>query len=324
MATGSYNGQTTNKTGTFSVQSDGFIQGMLRNDPVGRYSIAQGIWGPNETYPAFGGMAIQESIPGVGSGATNWPNANSDSLGSVITRATTAANISGFAVFDQSFAAPITPFSNVPLIGSGQSVNYIRLGDSQQLAVAIDPSFAALLIGGTSNQQVTWDLNAQRLAPYNPSGNTILTTSITPTFVPAANGQPAYWNMAVVNAANTSGVPGGIGDVVNLTGFAVTSSFANPAGVAYINQNQVVTSFTSATNWAFKIQNTSNTLFASGVAITSATTGVTTMPSLAYSGGLLTCKILRIDVSNSKNVIYNAQNNTANWQNGLACALIQV
>ena len=307
MATGSYIGQTTNKTGTFYAKSDGFIQGMLRNDPVSRYNLAQGILGPNETFPIWGGVAIQEAIPG---GASQWPNANSDSLGSIITRATSAANISGFAVFDQSFAAPITPFSNVPLIGSGQSVNYIRFGDSQQIAVAIDPAFAATLIGGTSSQQVTWDLNAQRLAPYEASGGTISITSITPTFVAAQSGVPAYWSFAVVTALNITGLPAGVGDVVNISGCTNTNA-------AYINQNQVVTSWTDAQHWTFVIQNTSSTLFTSG-------TGLTGTLLMNYSGGLLSCKNLRIDVNNSKNVIYNSQNNTANWQNGLACALIQV
>jgi hypothetical protein len=307
MATGSYNGQTTNKTGTFSVVSDGFIQGMLRNDPVSRYNLAQGILGPNEAFPMFGGVAITEAIPG---GSSQWPNGNNDSLGSVITRATSAANISGFVVFDQSFAAPITPYSNVPLIGSGQSVNYIRNGDSQQIAVAIDPTFAASLIGGATSQNVTWDFNAQRIAPYVASGGTISITSITPTFVPAANGVPAYWNMVVVTAANTTGVPTGVGDVVNISGCTNTNA-------VYVNQNQVVTSYTNTTNWSFKIQNTSSTLFTSG-------TGLTGTLLLNYSGGALACKILRIDAGNSKNVIYNAQNNTANWQNGLACALIQI
>ena len=307
MATGSYNGQTTNKTGTFAVKSDGFIQGMLRSDPVSRYNIAQGILGPNEAFPIWGGVAISEAIPG---GASQWPNANSDSLGSIITRATSVANIQGFAVFDQSFAAPITPFSNVPLIGSGQSVNYIRFGDSQQLAVAIDPVFAGTLIGGLASQQVTWDFNAQRLAPYQAAGSTISITSITPTFVSAQPGVPAYWSFAVVTAANATGLPAGVGDVVNISGCTNTNA-------AYINQNQVVTSWTDTTHWAFQIQNTSSTLFTSG-------TGLTGALLMSYSGGLLSCKILRIDVSNSKNVIYNAQNNTANWQNGLACALIQI
>ncbi len=309
MAIGSYSGQTTNKTGTFSVQSDGFIQGFLRNDPVSRYNIAQGILGPNDAFPIWGGVAISESIPGA---ASQWPNAANDSLGSVITRATSAANITGFAVFDQSFAAPISPASNVPLIGSGQSVNYIRFGDSQQLAVAIDPALAATLLagGGLVSQNVTWDLNAQRLAPYNAAGGTISITSITPTFVAATPGVPAYWNMVVVTAANATGVPAGVGDVVNISGCTNTNA-------AYINQNQVVTSWTSSTSWSFKVQNTSSTLFTSG-------TGLTGTLVLNYSGGLLTCKILRIDVSNSKNVIYNAATNTANWQSGLACALIQI
>ena len=310
MAVGSYSGQTTSKSGTFYTKSDGFIQGMLRSDPVSRFNIAQGILGPNEAFPIWGGVAIQESIPGAGSGATNWPNANSDSLGSVITRATSAANISGFSVFDQSFAAPITPFSNVPLIGSGQSVNYIRFGDSQQIAVAIDPVFAATLVGGTTNQQCTWDLNAQRLAPYNAASGTISITSITPTFVAGTPGVPAYWNMVVVTAANATGVPTGVGDVVNISGCTNTNA-------AYVNQNQVITSYTDTTHWSFQIQNTSSTLFTSG-------TGLTGTLLLNYSGGLLTCKILRIDTNNSKVVNYNAQSNTANWLNGQACALIQI
>ncbi len=309
MAIGSYNGYTNNKAGTFSVISDGFIQGMLRNDPVNRINISQGILGPNEAFPIFGGVAISEAIPG---NSSQWPNANSDALGSIITRATASANIIGFSVFDQSFAAPITPTSNVPLIGSGQSVNYVRTGDSQQLAVAIDPIFAATLIGNATTVSASWDFNAQRIVNPSVTSGTISITSITPTYVAAANGQPAYWNMVVVTAANSTNDPDGVGSVVNISGCTNTNA-------SYVNQNQVVTSYTSSTSWSFQIQNTSSTLFTSGTALTGTLL-------LNYSAGALpsTTRILRVNVGNSKVVNFNNATNTANWLNGSACALIQI
>lgn len=315
MASSAYNFQQTNFSGSFAVQSDGYMQGFAQDDPATRFALAKGMLGPNETFPMFGGVAISESLQ------TSGGNSN---LGNIITRATSAANITGFAVFDQNFAANNTPFSNVPLIAPYGGVNFYRIGSGARIAVAIQPEVAASLQNSIINTAVTWDLNTQTIAEYQAAGSTIAATAFTPTFVPAANGAQAYWSISVTTAANGTGIPSKIGDVVNLSGFAAGSTYSNPAGIPYINQNQVVTSYTNTTTWGFNIANTSSTLFTNGVAVNASTTGVTAMPSLNYSGGTLAAKILDVNIGNSQIVTYNSVTGNANWLGNQSCALIQI
>jgi hypothetical protein len=303
MAIGNYSYGTNAAAGTFSIQSDGYIQGMAQDDPATRFSLSQGVLGPNEVFPMWGGVAIMENIPAA--------SAN-DSLGGLIQRATSAANTTGFAVFDQNFASVSTPSSPVPLVGSGGGVTFYRNGSGARIAVAIEPEFATALQGGLINQQATWDLNTQRIAEYQASSGNISITSITPTYVPAANGVPGYWNMVVVTAANSTGVPTSIGDVVNISGATNTGG----GGAAAVNGNFMVTSYTSTTSWSFQIPSSSSTYIQSGAL------GGTML--LNYSGGLLAAKILRVNVGNSKVVSYNPVTGNAIWVPGQSCALIQI
>jgi hypothetical protein len=301
-ATGNYSYQSTNKVGSFSVQSDGYIQGFAQDDPARRFALSQGVLSSAEIFPMWGGVAISETIPAA--------TAN-DSLGGLITRATSAANITGFAVFDQNFAAVSTPFSPVPLVASGGSVNFYRLGSGARIAVAIQPDVAAALQGGLINQAVTWDLNTQRIQTYEASGSTVSISSMTATFVVATPGNQAYWDIAVV-AATSNVLVAQVGDVVNISG-ATNSGGGKDAAV---NGNFTVTSFTDSQHFHFKIANTSSTYIQSGAL------GGTIV--LNYSGGTLNAKILRVDTGNSKVVVYNSATGLATWNTGQACALIEI
>lgn len=301
MATGTYSTQTTNFPGTFFVQSDGFIQGMAEDNVATRYLLSQGVLGPNELLPMFGGVAVTESIQ---------TSVNNDSLGSVITRATSAAAITGFAVFDQSHAAPISAFSNVPLIGSNDSVMYYRLGSNAKIAVAIAPEVAGTLQGGAITQPVTWDLNAQRIVASTVSGGTNSVASITANYVAAVPGAAAYWNMVVVLGSDSENLVQAVGDVVNLSG-------CTNANGAYVNQNQIVTSYSSSTSFSFQIANGSSSLFTNGGTLSGTIVA-------NYSGGALPAKIIKVNIGNSKIVNFNQATNTANWLQGQSCALIQI
>jgi hypothetical protein len=117
----------------------------------------------------FGGVAITELIPTERTTAPATPTRADIALGSVIARATTlaagAGTVTGFAVFDQNYAAVNTPQSPVPTVGSGGLVNFYRLGSGIRVALAIDPALVTLE-GGLITQQVSWDFSLQRIIAF--------------------------------------------------------------------------------------------------------------------------------------------------------------
>lgn|SRR5487761_956899 len=148
----------TNFAGTFSVESDGYIQGVFMDDPAVRFALAGGILATSETLPMWGGVAIAEAIPTPADQATE--------LGGVITRATTNGTITGFSVFNQASNMILTPQSAVPLAATGMSVHFFRLGSGARIAVQMDPALVDLE-GDPITQQVSWDLTNQKLIAYD-------------------------------------------------------------------------------------------------------------------------------------------------------------
>ena len=293
---------TQNALGTFSVQSDGFMQGMAQNDPVIRYSLAQGILAVGETQPMWGGCAITESI------AIATVN---DSLGNSIARASAIANITGFSVFDQNFAAVGSPASPVPTVNLGGSVMFYRLGSRAKIAVAIDSVFAATLQGGQINGATlcSWDFGGNRLELYNATSATIVITSITPTFVAASAGVPAYEDCAVVVAAACAPASG-VGDMVTISGATNTGT----AGNAIVNGTFQITQFTDNQHWRFRIY-------------TPTTNEVQTVggsPVVVNPGGALAVNVLKVNIGNSKIVNYSNASGSAVWVPNQSCALIEI
>jgi len=152
-------GVQTNFPGTFSVKSDGYIQGLFEDDPAVRYALSGGTLATTETLPMWGGIGISETIPN---------DATQDvSLGGIIARATAAGNLTGFSVFNQNASAIITPQSNVPLVTNGMNVNFFRMGSGARIAVKCDPTLAASLVGGDLiNVAVEWDYTNELLIPH--------------------------------------------------------------------------------------------------------------------------------------------------------------
>jgi hypothetical protein len=147
---------TQNFLGSFSVTSDGFIQGSSMDDPNTRYFLSGGTVATTETIPMWGGLPIQESIP----------LSNSDgALGGAINRATTNAGITGFTVFDQGFSMVSTTSSTAPSAGAGNGINFYRLGTGRRIPLQIDPALVSL-DGGLITQQVSWDYTANRIVAY--------------------------------------------------------------------------------------------------------------------------------------------------------------
>lgn len=150
----------TTAPGMFVIESDGFIAGTAMPDPAARYALSGGWLAQTETLPMFGGVAISENIPNEAAGNPVVP------LGGAIGRATTYANLTGFSVFDQNYAAVNSPQSPVPTVGSGGLVNFYRLGCGIRVAVNCASALAASMEGGLINQQVSWDFTNQQLIAF--------------------------------------------------------------------------------------------------------------------------------------------------------------
>lgn len=150
---------TTNAPGTFGVFSDGLVQGTAMADPSTRFALAGGLLASTETLPMWGGVAIQENIPGATSVLNN------QALGGNVLRAADYAHLTGFSVFDQNYSAVNTPQSPVPLVNNGGRVHFYRMGSGARIAVQIDPALVNL-DGQIITSQVSWDFTNQKLVAF--------------------------------------------------------------------------------------------------------------------------------------------------------------
>lgn len=181
---------TTNVTGSFQVQSGGYIQGMARPDPAIQNELAAGILATTETVPMWAGVAIMENIPTA-----------SANTGGNIQRATTNAQITGFSVSNQNSAAIKTPQSEVAVTLSGGQVNFYRFGSGARIPLAIDATLATSIQNGTTliTDQVSWDFTNQKIIAYD-AGIGALAVKFT-TEINVGNSMVAVYN-SVANTCN--------------------------------------------------------------------------------------------------------------------------
>jgi hypothetical protein len=281
---------TSNAAGSFSTQSDGYVQGAAQDDPSIRNLLAGGILAATETLPMWGGVAISENIAAA--------TAN-NSLGGTIARATALTNLTGFSVFNQAHNWVNSPQSQAPSAGAGMMVPFYRLGSGARIAVAMDPSLVSL-DGGLITQQVSWDFNNQRLQPYDASTPTYTATSMTSSY---ANG---IYTIVAVMAAPTP--VGGVGDAINISGVTGT-------GAALVNGNQIVTAFTDSQHFTFQVA-------AGAGAIATGALGGTIV--LNYGTGALAVKVVETNIGNSKIVTYDPVTGFVNWNNSGSTAIILI
>jgi len=143
----------TNVQDGFSVQSQGYWQGDLLDDPAGRYQLSAGVVAATETLPMWGGIAVFEKTTA---------NAVDGGAAPLIGRAASAATFAGFSVFNGSYSLPTTPQSPVPMGSPGNSFNFVRAGTKNRVVVKAGTAILALV--GTDNPQTFgWDATAQEL-----------------------------------------------------------------------------------------------------------------------------------------------------------------
>jgi hypothetical protein len=274
---------------SFSTTTDGYVQGVMLDDPAVRYALAGGVLAAAETFPMWGGVAIYEDIPGA-SGV-------SVSMGALLGRALSTTAIAGFSVFNQAGNWITSPQSEAPSAAGGMTVPYVRLGSGARVVVQCNPSLASLQ-GGATNQQVSWDFNNQVLQPFDASTPTYALTSLA--WANTNGGQ-----LTVVAAVATP--VGAVGDFVNISGATNTGT----GGAAAVNRDFQVVAFTD------------NQHFILGAPAAAGVYGtIAGSPVLNYGTGALPVKVLEVAVGNSKVISYDAVNNFVHWNPNGSTALI--
>ena len=144
---------TTNAINSFLVQTEGYVQGCFVDDPSSYQYLSSGQVASSVTQPVWGGMAIQELV-----------NANVPGVGSPILPATTEAQISGWAVFNQAYNAMIVPGNSVPAVYAGNTFNYFRRGSNARIQVQCTSAVVTAVASGQVDAlTLYWDFTNQQL-----------------------------------------------------------------------------------------------------------------------------------------------------------------
>lgn len=163
--------QMTNAPNTFTINTYGGFQGMFVDDPAIRNELISALVAPSQSTPIAAGYGITEFLPTAGQEA--------DSIGSVVTIATSQANLTGFTVWNQAHAMINSPQSPVPLAspgngstGPGGAVSIFRLGSGARLWVQCASTVATAFAGVAVNTVAYWDYTNQLLLS-SPGGTAI-------------------------------------------------------------------------------------------------------------------------------------------------------
>lgn len=277
---------TTTAIGSFSVASEGGVQGMYMADPAVRYALRGGFLLLTETLPMWGGVGIFEDIPST-------TDTILDELQSPLGRATSISGgsfpLTGFSVFDQAHNMVTSPQSPVPLSASGMMVNYFRLGSGARINLAIDPSLVSLG-GGLINQQVSWDFALQRLIPFAPAYNANVLTGLT-------------WG--------TAGGGTVTGTTTTAHGLVATDDFTISGAVpAAYNGTFTALAGTTGSTLVFALPTNPG--------------AATTLGTLVAGGGALPCKIDRLFIGNSMTVNFDPSTGFATWNRSGSVAEVMI
>jgi len=288
---------TTNALGSFNVSSEGYVQGTMLDDPSARYALAGGVLASSETIPMWGGVGIYEFVAGGSNNYVGNPGGPAGVQGGQVGRATALTGskaLTGFSVFNQAHAMINSPQSPVPLAGSGQQVNFFRLGSRARIAVACDPILASLSGADIITTQVSWDFVNQLLVPY------VGTLTISSGTYVSGTG--------VVTLTMSAPITFGPGDSI------IVSSLTGSG--AYASLNGTFTALTGTTG-STVVYNAGSGLGAAAI-----TGGSLTLGSGASSA--LPVDVLDINSTNSMTVVYNSTTGFATWNRSGTCAIILI
>jgi hypothetical protein len=142
---------TTVSSISYTLQTDGFVQGVFIDSPALRYTLEGGVVASTQTAPIWGGLPLTLTVPALGSGGS------SSGLGPVATTASAAGNIDAWCLNNQAAAGVITPSSNAPLFSSGGSLNFSRVGSGLLVVLPVNPAAVNTLVGAATNYPIYWN-----------------------------------------------------------------------------------------------------------------------------------------------------------------------
>ena len=165
----------TNVQDGFSVQSQGYWQGDLLDDPAGRYALSAGVVASDETLPMWGGIAVYEKTAGSSTYDAVQGGA-APTIGRFLESMELAGSkIAGFSVFNGSYSLPTTPQSPVPMGSPGNSFNFVRVGTNNRVVVKCSSAVLAL-VGSEQPAAFSWDVTNQQLIPATMCAPTVNAT----------------------------------------------------------------------------------------------------------------------------------------------------
>lgn len=137
---------TTNIKNGFLLDTEGYVQGFVQDDPAMRFQWEGAQVGGDTVL--WGGLAVTVNLQGV----------DKNIQGSLIVPATSLSTINGWTIFNQSMNGIITPSSNVPQYAVGSSLNIVRPGSLARLCVAVASSTILNdLATAEANVDIYWD-----------------------------------------------------------------------------------------------------------------------------------------------------------------------
>lgn len=152
---------TSTPQNTFLSPTQGYIQGMVYDDPTSRMELMGGVLSSSETVVMWGGRPITEFVNITAAG-------NSDGLGPTIASATSQALMTGWSVFNQAGSMVLIPGGAYPPVaGIGNYVSFFRYGSLARIAVACDPALITALISADTSivgTTLTWDTANYRIS----------------------------------------------------------------------------------------------------------------------------------------------------------------
>jgi hypothetical protein len=183
---------TTNISSGFLVDTEGYVQGFVQDDPAMRFQWEGAQVGGSTVL--WGGLAVQVNLQGV----------DNNQQGSVIIPATSAATIQAFTIFNQSMNGIITPSSNVPQYAVGSSLNIVRPGSLARLCVAVEnTTILNDLADSEANVSLYWDTT--NLCITNSSGGNYALPSTVKLITVSAKGKTVYASGGNANWSVTGG-----------------------------------------------------------------------------------------------------------------------
>jgi hypothetical protein len=163
---------TSTPSDSFVSPTQGYIAGLMLDDPVSRMWLNQGVLASTETVPLWGGVPIAEYI--------NLPGTGASGLGPTLKRATASIAATGWCVFNQAMSGIITTSSTAPSYVPGGSVNFVRFGSNARIVVAIDPA----IVTAVNSTDITvladtlyWDVTNYRITTTSTSNAALPTTT---------------------------------------------------------------------------------------------------------------------------------------------------